>query len=429
VLPLLAVLASAAFMLWPEIRLLDWLFKIALSGTVGIWTNYFAIRMLFRPRRRALFGIQCLIPANKGRLAEAMGQAVADNLLSPDQVFGFIEKNNLIEKMGIEAVRLAHQELDRPERRAWLKARAGRLLQKATAESIEDFLTAAIGRIREIAGDRLSFSRIWPSLRGELEKQLGEGPIHDAMGRIALKLAEEYSPDAARWVNGQIDGFIEDKGWVARQALRIGKWAFRINEEKIRGYIESRIESPSFGPSVLRAIESIAPEASKLMENPQLRRAASDYFETQKQGVISWLETEGLVEGKRMVLEVMDSERFWTAVEKQIDNGIAGMTAWAASQFETRGFREQATPLLRKLAAQVPIAAIVEDRVSNLDLDELESLIYKVTSENLSGIEFLGGVLGCLAGLILIKQWLIIPLALAGAVIWLFGRKPRVGVS
>jgi len=402
---------------------MDWLFKIALSGAVGIWTNYFAIKMLFRPRRKTLFGIQGLIPANRKQLAQAIGQAVADDLLSPDQVFGFIEKNDVIEKVGSEALKLARQELERPDRRAWLKQQAGRLLQKATAEHVEDLLAAVIAKAKLLVGNSLSFARVWPAIRRELETQLASGPLHDAIGGMAVNLAERYSPDAARWIDDQLDAYIETRGWAIRQALKLGKWAFRVNDEKITEYISGKVESPDFGPSVLRAIESLAPEAAKLMENPKLRRVAAGYFDTQKKALTHWLETEGLAHGKAMILEAMDSERFWTAVERQIEKGIPALVGWLEARFSSGDFREWATPFLRKLSAQIPVAAIVEDRVDQLDLDDLESLIYRVTSENLAGIEFLGGVLGCIAGLVLISPLFGIAIACAAGIIWLLSRR------
>ncbi|NWG75000.1 MAG: DUF445 family protein [Rubrivivax sp.] len=423
-LPAVTVVTAVLDRLFPEATAADWAFKIALSGTVGIWTNFFAIKMLFRPRRRMLLGLQGLIPANRKKLAEAIGKAVAEDLLAPDLVFGFIEKNDIIGKMGSEAIRLAHLELDKPASRAWLKTKAGSMLKKVTAENVEGFLKVAVEKVRQIAGDRLAFARIWPSLRSELEKQLSSGPIHDALGRVAVKLAKKYAPDAAKWVNDRVDSYIESRGWLARNALRAAKWAFSFDEEEIEGFIVRQVKSPSFGPSVLRALESLAPEASKLMENPRVRQAASDYFEKQKQGVMSWLETEGRAQGKAMILEMMDSEPFWDAMERQIDRAVRGITAWAAGQLETGRFREFATPLLRKLAAQVPVAAIVEDRVDHLELDDLEALIYDVTSENLAGIELIGGVLGCVAGVVLIEQWLLLPIvACCGTVAFLTRRR------
>ncbi|NLP04595.1 DUF445 family protein [Candidatus Fermentibacteria bacterium] len=143
---------------------------------------------------------------------------------------------------------------------------------------------------------------------------------------------------------------------------------------------------------------------------------------------MSWLETEGLAQGKAMILDMMDSEPFWDAVERQIDRALRGITAWAEEQLETGRFREFATPLLRRLAAQVPVAAIVEDRVDHFDLDELEAMIYRVTSENLAGIELLGGLLGCIAGVVLIEQWLLLPIvACCGTVAFLTRRRDGDG--
>lgn len=421
-LPAAAAASAVLMRVLPGWAALDWAFKVALAGTVGIWTNYFAIKMLFRPRRRALFGLQGLIPANRIALARAIGQGVAEDLLAPDQVFAFVERNDLIEKVGTEAVRLAHEELSKPGRRAWLRERAGRLLQKATAENIEDILGAVITKVRQAFGDEISFQRLWPSIRAELEAQLSSGPVRKALARTAMKLARRHSPAAAGWINDQLEEYIDDRGWLERQVLRFGKRVFGIGPERIQEEIRARVEDPDFGPSVLRAVESMAPDVARIMEDPKLRGALAEWFERKKEEAFRWLETEGLARGRDMVLEAMDSERFWAAVETQIDRGVEGLVAWARAQFATPGFREQATPLLRRLASNIPIADIVEDRVNGLDLDELEKLVYKVTSENLAGIEFLGGVLGCLAGLVLVREWLMLPVAALGGIVYLLGR-------
>jgi hypothetical protein len=409
--------------LLPAVDAFDWLFKIALSGTVGIWTNYFAIRMLFRPRKPGFLGMQGLVPANRGRLAEAIGQAVAEELLSPEEVFGFLERNSVFERLGDEAARSVRGELARPGSRARVREAAGRYLRQVTAEHIEGFLGIVLEKMREDPGSWFSFNRVWPSVRSELEAQLSGGPLREAIGVLAVRLSRRFAPEASSWINSQIDSYIDSRGWVARQAMRLGRMAFRLDESEIEAFVVARTASPDFGPSVLEVLESLAPEASGLLEDPVLKGAASEWFAAKKSEAVAWLETEGLVRGGEIVLEAMDTERFWAALDAQVEHGIHSLADWLSSVSRTPMAREKAAPLLRRLASQVPVADIVRERVDELDLDELESLVYRVTSENLHGIEFLGGVLGCLAGIALVWNWAALPLGIAAAAAWMAGRR------
>ena len=76
-----------------------------LSGSViGYFTNWLAIKMMFRPHKaKYIFGMQVpftpgLIPKERGRLAEAVGSSISENLMNRE----VLEKNLLSEDMLIK---------------------------------------------------------------------------------------------------------------------------------------------------------------------------------------------------------------------------------------------------------------------------------------------------------------------------------------
>lgn len=87
-----------------------------IGGVIGYITNDIAIRMLFRPHRaKYLFGIHIpftpgIIPKEKGRIAEAIGNAISENLMNKD----VLERYLLSEDMPNITV----NQLAMPERRA-----------------------------------------------------------------------------------------------------------------------------------------------------------------------------------------------------------------------------------------------------------------------------------------------------------------------
>ena len=62
------------------------------------------------------------------------------------------------------------------------------------------------------------------------------------------------------------------------------------------------------------------------------------------------------------------------------------------------------------LNEEVNIQQMVEDKINAFDLDELEKMIRGVTSNELTFIEILGGVLGFIIGLLQVAILLLFPL-------------------
>jgi uncharacterized membrane protein YheB (UPF0754 family) len=59
---------------------------LAVSGLIGFLTNWIAIEMLFRPRRKHPLLRQGLIPAQKERVALRLANAVSKDLINPDHI-------------------------------------------------------------------------------------------------------------------------------------------------------------------------------------------------------------------------------------------------------------------------------------------------------------------------------------------------------
>ncbi len=76
-----------------------------LGGVIGYITNYIAIRMLFRPHMaKYIFGMKVpftpgLIPKEKGRIAEAIGGAISQNLMNHDVLNRYLLSEDMIKKV------------------------------------------------------------------------------------------------------------------------------------------------------------------------------------------------------------------------------------------------------------------------------------------------------------------------------------------
>lgn len=88
--------------------MIAWTFIIGpiVGGIIGGFTNKVAIKMLFRPHTAKYIGrvhiplTPGIIPKEKGRIARAIGDAVSDNLLSPDVLSQSLLSDDMLDKVG-----------------------------------------------------------------------------------------------------------------------------------------------------------------------------------------------------------------------------------------------------------------------------------------------------------------------------------------
>ncbi len=129
---------------------------LAVSGLIGFYTNWLAISMLFRPRRRRpVFG-QGLVPAQRERVIYRLARAVSDELINEEIIKRKIEEARIIPKYREMALSVTRGVLEDPEFRRELKA--------LTADYVERVLTSEEVR-----------RRIVDFLAEKIEAAVGEG--------------------------------------------------------------------------------------------------------------------------------------------------------------------------------------------------------------------------------------------------------------
>ena len=78
---------------------------ILVGGVIGYFTNYIAIKMLFRPRKEIYLGKWKLpftpgvIPKNQKRIANAVGNAVSDQLITKDDLMKQMNSSGVKDKL------------------------------------------------------------------------------------------------------------------------------------------------------------------------------------------------------------------------------------------------------------------------------------------------------------------------------------------
>ena len=84
---------------------LSYIIAPLLGGVIGYITNDIAIRMLFRPHKaKYVFGIHIpftpgIIPKEKGRIAEAVGGVISENLMNKEVLERYLLSEDMIGKV------------------------------------------------------------------------------------------------------------------------------------------------------------------------------------------------------------------------------------------------------------------------------------------------------------------------------------------
>lgn len=154
------------------------------GGVIGYVTNDIAIRMLFRPHTaKYLFGMHIpftpgIIPKEKGRIAQAIGEVISENLMSKEVLEQYLLSDGMVDKLRHTVEQFVERQKTNPE---------------TVAQSLGHYLSD--DEIQGVATD------INHNLTGQIHDKIshpevGDSVAHLAMERVIASLSEEELDDS-----------------------------------------------------------------------------------------------------------------------------------------------------------------------------------------------------------------------------------------
>ena len=244
---------------------------ILVGATIGYFTNFIAIKMLFRPRHEVRIGkwrvpfTPGIIPKNQGRLAGAIGNAVGGHLLNLETLKTIFEKNNakekLVEKLAQSAFdckACANDFFSTDENHGALISQISGSLAEAVMEKVQQIdlvpIVTEIGR--ETLGDLLNnkvismlltedrqavvYERIASSIQKYLNEN-GEGLIRNAIEQNVNAL-EQKPVNEILQKGTDLEGLKNLIGFVVDRVVKDYGQAI-LNALDISGIVRQRIEA------------------------------------------------------------------------------------------------------------------------------------------------------------------------------------------
>lgn len=170
-----------------------------LGGVIGYITNDIAIRMLFRPHKaKYIMGVHVpftpgIIPKEKGRIADAIGGVISENLMNKD----VLERYLLSEEM-VGKVRLAVEEFIE--------------IQKHNQETVKEFLG------HYLSDDEIAIisQNVNESITKQTYTKLSDASVGEKVAHIAIDhVAEKLSIDGAQELLAGLGGAMRGLGGMA----------------------------------------------------------------------------------------------------------------------------------------------------------------------------------------------------------------------
>ena len=171
----------------------------ALGGIIGYITNDIAIRMLFRPHKaKYIMGLHVpftpgIIPKEKGRIADAIGGVISENLMNKDVLERYLLSDDMVSK-----VRLSVEEFIET--------------QKHNPETVKEFLG------HYLSDDEIATisQNVNESITKQTYTKLSDASVGEKVAHIAIDhVAEKLSIDGAQELLAGLGGAMRGIGGMA----------------------------------------------------------------------------------------------------------------------------------------------------------------------------------------------------------------------
>ena len=387
--------------------MIELLISPSVGAVIGYFTNYVAIKMLFRPRRayhilgRRIPFTPGLIPSKRGKLAEAIAKVVKENLLTEESVRRRLNEENVRRSIGELVDRFFEGFMENVDGYVELfleKVGNKPLSEIINVRDVEDGIRKfSVSILKGLKEQKRSLNELLPpQVREKLYAAVGF-----SVERAISLLEENIGDESFR---------LTVKGHIKRNLSRLFNRYVKIIPERSIDSLSERLSNVA-----VNFLKDIAEDESLRMKVVSVSRAKaeellsrpiSSYFsllkpedEEKLSDAISGSLIRALREG--MEKPILETRFFRERLFHLLVNLVK-----EAGKRNRRYISEVATEkLLEVIELEIPVImdsldveSMVRDRVNALPMGEVEELVLKLIDEELKYITLLGGVLGFLIG-------------------------------
>ncbi|SNR92962.1 DUF445 family protein [Desulfurobacterium atlanticum] len=368
------------------------------GGVIGYFTNYVAIKMLFRPKKPYyFFGKRIpftpgLIPSKREKLAFSIAKVVKENLLTEDTLRKRLNEEKIkksIESLVDRGLADILFSLDGYVEQFVVSISDKRLFELFSVVDVEKWVGQLIDYLTE---DGRTLGSILPE---NAKKQIGK--FADFIVEKIIDIGKDRidSEEFREFLVGKILNFLEGSGRIPDVVI-FRKPVFAIAEavaERIIKVLRDTLESRSFEKSLKEHLRKFFESLNDREIKELLENAGVEKDEAVKKITAFIYENFDVSLGrssfvKRKVYRVF-VEWIRVLVEKN-------------REFIVKTLSENLLVVIEKelpvIMESIDIENLVVEKVNSLPIEEVEGIILKLIDEELKYITLLGGVLGFIIG-------------------------------
>lgn len=387
------------------------IFTILMAGIVGYFTNFLAIKMLFQPKHGKVLGWSGLVPKNKPKIAKSLGESIQKNLLHPDIILEYIYERNLVEDGLQKIVKELDEALRNDDIRIMLVNKIISMLKKRGPEILEVVFDFSQETIQKMSKQPEEIQKLWVYTRSKLTEYLTEEVNREEIGEQLRVLLLEEMPKLANMLNEGLEDYLEKKNTIGKIGIGVKK-IFSFNEGAIRELLERFVRDPETSAQFMAILDQVMVRTQERLNSKETQE-----FITSK--ISHWLGASGdyarqnlLPTGIERLESYLDDPSNWQEIEQNFLRAVEWVKNRIIEFLKSPEGEIYLRKNIEKFVHKINVTQLVEERVMELDTDELETMILDNTGGNLVVIQFLGGVLGMIAGLIQVHIYFVVPVGI-----------------
>ena len=275
-------------------EILKVILPILIGATIGYFTNFLAIKMLFRPRKEVRIGkwrvpfTPGIIPKNQPRLANAIGNTVGGHLLNLDTIKDSFQKNGTKEKLVKKVASSLYESeacfgdfFKADDNHGELIERFSSVMAEAVAEKVRQMefkpIVAEIGK--ETLGDLLNHKMVTMILSEERQDA-----IYERIAQALHKYLDENGEEMIRGAISQNVKKLENK--PIKEIVQAG--TSQEGLEHLVVYVVDQV-AERYGESIMQAVDVSAVVRQKIesMDVAEMERLTLSVCDKELQAVIN----------------------------------------------------------------------------------------------------------------------------------------------
>ena len=400
--PLLLMAAGAAKYYQPDVLWAEISFAILLASCVGFYTNFIAIKMLFRPREITAFGRQGLIPRKQPDLARRLGEGINEHFFNAPEIRAYIDQNDLLPKASSALKSYLERTLQEPDFQENLRSWLIKAVDNNTDE-IHHFLVKVADRnLPQLIAENTDLAQLARQLSDYVEGQIHDGQIDlEKVVDKFTEIAAESIPDLARWLHDQFENYNAGQGVIKRNFVSFLKWSSDIDEESLREQFYYLISTQEFRQAVYDFSERMALSLRDYLDTDDGKAQLGHLSEQVNHYLLEKARDEGVPYIINWLKQWLETPEAWQTIDRFINAGIDMGTEALDNYIHSPRFNDDMEVGIAKLLKYFNVQDLISQKVVQLDSERLESLVLSASKEHLSAIEVLGGILGGFAGIAL----------------------------